>query len=92
MTDYNNGLWYGHNGEPCPVHPKSTVEIRMHKANDSTTILAGNARWSHTGAANDVVAFRVVKAHQEPREFWVDPSVGSPEPGDGLIKVQEVSQ
>ena len=30
MTDYNDGKWHGHNGERCPVHAQTVVEVVYH--------------------------------------------------------------
>jgi hypothetical protein len=64
MIDYKVGDWHGWNGGPCPVHPKTEVEWVSPDA-------------AHGGFAHEIDwgdlrgAFRVVKAYQEPREWWI---------------------
>lgn len=74
MTNYNDGLWYGHNGGECPVHPETVVEVAFLTIagsflDDNGQVAANIIAWD----GNDVgrpVAFRVIKEHKEPREFW----------------------
>lgn len=76
MTDYNDGNWWGWNGGECPVHPLSTVECRVANADDTVNGAHMEAQCWHWNLARDVpsaiVAFRVVKAYREPREFWLN--------------------
>lgn len=75
---YEENVWYGWNGGECPVHPDTVVRVSFkappeeYQANpfkgDSR---AGDIAWYHDGCNDDVVAFRVIKEHREPREFWV---------------------
>lgn len=77
MTNYNDGKWYGWNGGPCPLHPKTLVEVRYddqhnkpleaHQAGSSNTV-----RWLHTSPGRHIIAFRVTKAYQEPKTIWVN--------------------
>ena len=78
MANYNDGKWHGWNGGECPVHPKSTVEVRWLGTDEgATTTEAGHFAiqcWTHEmilDACNHIVAFRVIKEHREPREFWI---------------------
>ncbi len=85
MTNYNDGKWHGWNGGECPVHPMTIVaaiyggetpdvpETRL----DGVIRLAGQFQsscWNHDeiiSIRSKIIAFRVVKEHREPREFWV---------------------
>lgn len=104
MTDYNDGKWHGHNGEQCPVHLKTEVEVVYHGLEGRPayrTQAAGDLNWLNSKL---IIAFRVIKQHREPRDFWVvhrgnfsdlalsreqaDAFIGS---GDGeIIHVREV--
>jgi len=74
MTNYNDGKWHGWNGGECPVHPQSLVEWVADTGQPyagkghagKLTDLKDTSRW------NRIVAFRVVREHREPREFWAD--------------------
>lgn len=68
MTNYNDGKWYGWNGGECPVHPETVVHW-VNTEGDSHKTLAGTLCWNDELAP--VAAFRVIKEHREPREFWV---------------------
>ena len=68
MTNYNDGSWWGWNGGECPVHPETVVEIQH--ANREQ-IEACDVRWTKKNFSGDVVAFRVIKEHKEPREVWM---------------------
>ena len=69
MTDYNDGKWHGWNGGECPVHPESMAEWVWHDEGQNTQGqtrgMAGRAAWR-----GQVLKFRVVEAHREPREAW----------------------
>ena len=72
MTNYNDGKWHGWNGGECPVHPQTFVEVQ-HKIR--STGFAVSYRWGidvdvHDGPSA-IIAFRVIKEHREPREFWI---------------------
>lgn len=84
MTNYNDGKWHIWNGGECPVHPKTLVAAiwsgigGMHE-NDEVRGVVRKAEdfqeecWKHLteyGHA-DIIAFRVIKEHKEPREFWM---------------------
>ena len=72
--DYNSGKWIGWNGGECPVHPQSIVEAVWHDPRQNAAGMTGprpakvengvKLAWSN------VVRFRVVKEHREPRECW----------------------
>lgn len=86
MSDYNDGEWHIWNGGECPVHPRSVVQIqladetRLQVEAEMTDCLtgAGNHLWDHESpiGANDIIAFRVLKEHREPREFWIVAATG----------------
>lgn len=89
MSDYNDGNWHAWNGGECPVHPKTVVKACfegqtgfMHKA--------GDFNWGLSEFP--ITAFKVVKEHKEPREFWVHPVSGASfgTPQLGFIHVREV--
>ena len=77
MTNYNDGNWHGWNGGECPMHGRCDVQI-VWQFKDGT-IRDGQSTgpaydWNWEGNEHgDIVAFRVIKEHQEPREFWVHP-------------------
>ena len=78
MTNYNDGKWHGWNGGECPVHPETVVEALWvdpqggyHKVGPK---VAEDVAWTMreiSGYGTCVSAFRVIKEHKEPREFWV---------------------
>lgn len=76
MTDYNDGVWHGWNGGECPVNDDSIVE-GMYLRDGSpalespVTDRAAHFDWRLENA-NTLIAFRVVKAYREPREWWVN--------------------
>lgn len=84
MTNYNDGKWHGWNGGECPVHPKTLVDTRWQDESRGSLgeILAGNVMsecWTHTNSikhCNRIIAFRVIKEHREPREWWIYPDTG----------------
>ena len=69
MTDYNDGKWHGWNGGECPVHRRSEVEC-SYTDRKSITSSAGSFPWDATNVDRPA-AFRVIKQHREPREFWI---------------------
>ena len=77
MTNYNDGKWHGWNGGECPVHPDTVVVVqlacdtRIDVEESGYADRAETLRWAHFGASSDIIAFRVVKEHKEPREFWI---------------------
>jgi len=76
MTDYNDGLWHGWNGEECPVHAESVVDVVFSNSFGDMlrdTRAAGAHIWNHhiIDSRAKTYAFRVVKAYREPREGWV---------------------
>ena len=69
MTNYNDGKWHGWNGGERPVHPNTVVDVffadgRKGSSKEEAKVL----RWSRISSIGDIVAFRVVKEHREPRE------------------------
>jgi hypothetical protein len=73
MGDYNDGLIHGWNSGECPVHPESVVEVWLRNDTaDFTEYTAGKCRWSHLKSDQDIIAFRVVKQHVEPKTIWVN--------------------
>jgi hypothetical protein len=76
MTDYNDGEWHIWKGGECPVHPESVVEIRLRVAGegfDGQERQASELVWVHDHDSEvDIICFRVVKAHREPRVWWVN--------------------
>lgn len=96
--NYNDGLWHGWNGGECPVHPETVVEVVWldKTAPKRETLIALNFVWDDE--ISKVVAFRVVKEHREPREwfvfvkegFVVGHTVGRDDPDLEVVKVREV--
>lgn len=68
MTDYNDGKWHVWNGGECPVHSRSVVEVLHAEKGILDERAAGVILWDH----KDLIAFRVVKEHKEPREWFID--------------------
>lgn len=70
-TNYNDGKWHGWNGGECPVHPETVVEYVY--ISETVPILDDDAakhiRWDKK-YPHPVIAFRVIKEHLEPREWW----------------------
>ena len=66
MANYNDGLWHGWNGGECPVHPEAVVEVLLRSGCEDGP--ANVVDWDHK--YDPVIAFRVIKEHKEPREFW----------------------
>ena len=91
MTDYNDGKWHGWNGGECPVHGDSHVEYVT--LNEPGISDAGSLDWNTE--ILPIIAFRVVKQHPEPREWWVVPTAHrglayAPSTAPGAILVREV--
>lgn len=75
MTNYNDGKWHGWNGGECPVHPMTVVKLVVWAGSEGggTGVSGGEAGdfcWSNEDTP--IIAFRVVKEHREPREWWVN--------------------
>lgn len=70
MTDYNDGKWHGWSGGECPVHPKTVVEIVYFE--DGITHNEAICKYCDfsKNAELPIIAFRVIKEHKEPREFY----------------------
>lgn len=67
-VNYNDGKWHGWNGGECPVHPKTVVDVT------DGTMTKGHM--SRIVAWDRIIAFRVTKEYQEPREFWISNNDG----------------
>lgn len=93
MTNYNDGDWHGWQGGECPVHPKTGIVVKWRDGIEAPETEAGVFAKSHWQDAA-IVAFRVVKEHREPREFWISEGAlmayGHPVEIQGLIRVREV--
>lgn len=69
MTNYNDGNWHGWNGGEYPVHRETEVEvIRFNGARHKG--LACSFDWQDRGHLSSIVAFRVIREHRVPREWW----------------------
>ena len=99
MTEYKENVWYGWNGGECPVHASSRVDAVFLSGVKVTDRLGAQfmpEAWEEGG----VIAFRVVKEHREPREFWLvlnrvytsktDADVYANTVGSEAIRVREV--
>ena len=67
MTDTYDKInhWYGHNGQECPVHPETKVNVATLSLNHFG-LLARECDWPH------IIAFRITRIYVEPkvpREF-----------------------
>lgn len=74
MTNYNDGNWYGWNGGACPVHPETVVEVRFLSRDAEHIRMSDCAElwvWQTDGSGDDIIAFRVIREHREPREVWI---------------------
>lgn len=72
MTNYNDGNWWGWNGGARPVHPDTLVEAVLNSGTRRPTN-AAMLDWSGPDVlpTSHIIAFRVIKEHREPREFWI---------------------
>jgi hypothetical protein len=71
MTDYNDGLIHGWNSGECPVHIRTVVKFWL-RGGSIVEDAAGLARWLHIDSSGDIIAFRVVEPHFEPKTVWVN--------------------
>lgn len=70
--DWNDGTIHGWNGGDCPVHPETVVEFWMRGDGWADYCKAGELDWVHSEKSFDIIAFRVVKQHVEPKVIWVN--------------------
>lgn len=98
MINYNDGEWHRHCGSVMPdgVHPESIVMVRMLDPGSAWNYGSDYARkwkWGDYGS-DTIIAFRVVKEHKEPREFWIyEDIVYTTRPRiPGYIHVREVME
>ena len=77
MTNYNDGEWHGWNGavmKPAEIHDKTEIKYVWHDENTGkcgvSERIAGFDDTQTGPAWINVLKFRVVKEHKEPREFW----------------------
>lgn len=100
MTDYNDGKWHIHEGDECPVHRNSEVEVIWRAEHllagvSKDTKQASQVMWA-SGMASSVIAFRVTKQHREPFEIWLRQGILSGEwhpcrpEADGALRFREV--
>ncbi len=80
MPNYNDGKWHLWNGEdtkPAGIHNKSVVENIWHderaRLTGHNTQVAGKDEFGNSISWEQTLKFRVIKAHKEPREFWICP-------------------
>lgn len=72
MTNYNDGKWWGWNGGDCPVHPNTVVDVVYLDDGEAIKDEAIAKYFDFKDRKYlPIIAFRVVKEHREPREFWV---------------------
>ena len=71
MTEYEVGKWYGWNGGECPVHPETVVEVQFDTDRDVDKAKFWGWQHQHEGTGSDIIAFRIIKEHKEPREVWM---------------------
>lgn len=90
MTNYNDGNWWGYNGQDVSsVHSLSEIEAVWLGA--CSAGMGQRKKGEHVWAGT--VAFRVTKEHREPREWWADPETGQlckSSYGRFTVKVREV--
>ena len=71
MTNYNDGKWHSRKkGETIPLHEKTEVQW-MNTNGDSSKTFSGTLCWDD--GCSEVIAFRVIKEHREPKEYTIDP-------------------
>lgn len=98
MTEYTKeNHWYGWNGGECPVHPETSLEVAFDDGNIAAQRRAGDWGWVSGHGIRSIIAFRIIKLHREPREFWVFENghgdlVASRTWRDRAIHVREVLQ
>ena len=68
MTNYNDGQWHGWNGGECPVHPESIIEV-VTGGGGVIKMAANYGAWDDP--TMQLIAFRVIKEHKGPRDFWI---------------------
>ena len=88
MTDYNNGEIWGWNGDDCPVHPESMVEYWIRNDKQPDTSKAWQLDWRHALRDFDIIAFRVVEPHVEPKTIWVNEYPG----GDNIYPTEDAAK
>ena len=68
-TNLNDGNWHRWIGGDCPVDLECEVEAVWHDEDQLETGIrrgrAGGCAW-----ATQILKFRVIKGHREPREWW----------------------
>jgi hypothetical protein len=73
--NYNDGKWHGWNGGPCPVHQQSIVEtvwrFKDGDIREAKDIGRAGSMAFFGNEHGELIAFRVVKEHREPREWWL---------------------
>lgn len=76
MTNYNDGRIHGWNGGECPVHPETEFEAWLRGGERDTDMARVFVGWQHDNEdhyeSGDIIAFRVVKEHREPKTIWVN--------------------
>jgi len=71
--NYNDGKWHGWDGGECPVHPETVVDYVWFDPDTAKICGVTTGRYACDRVAwRQVVRFRVIKEHKEPREFWID--------------------
>jgi hypothetical protein len=93
-SNYNDGKWHGWNGGECPVYPNTVVET-VWVNGDCKKGVASRWKWRVEGQIQYMIAFRVIKEHREPREWWLQrlengALVAGVTEVKGAIKVREV--
>lgn len=84
MNNLNDGEWYPWSAgvKPEAVHDMSLVEAVWHDPKNNRVGVTGPLYAGHCQGAgmrvawSQVVKFRVVKVHREPREFWLHVDTG----------------
>lgn len=70
-VNYNSGEWFGWNGGECPVHPETVVECVCLEGEYTSHTDGDAGEWNWDDEICPIIAFRVIKEHKEPREFWL---------------------
>jgi len=102
VTDYNDRCWHGWaKREKPPLHDLTRIERVyingagqiMDDSKSGSSASVGSTCWDNDLYPSSVIlAFRIIKEHKEPREFWVVDGFAydDPQTGYGCIHVREV--
>lgn len=86
MTNYNDGKWHAHRTNETPEGLNLDTIVETYRVDMSTEYLpegmgsvfqwhtsVDETPWENPPYNMQITAFRVVKEHKEPQEFWICP-------------------